>query len=405
MAVLGGGLAGASVALELVRGGVPVVLIDQDARPFGRASLRNEGKVHLGLIYANDPSLATARLQLRGALQFASLLSRWLGPSAGLLRHSAPFHYLVAHDSLLQPERLEKHYAAVQTIYDELRRQHPEADYIGTSPRLLAERIDLSGLRSWLVTERFAAAFRTAELAIDTAQLAGLVRAALLAHPLIDFRGGHRVQSVMPIATGFRVAGDGGVGAWSFDARQVVNCLWEDRLRIDRTAGLEPVAGWLHRLKFRVIARLPAHLRDGPSVTMVLGPYGDVVVRPDGTAYLSWYPKGLRGWSHELAPPADWAHACRGEAPVAVAADIGSEILAGIDAWYPGIGASEPLLVDAGAIVSYGRTDVDDPGSGLHDRTRIGVVSSGAYHTLDPGKLTTAPMFGRIAAERVLAQA
>ena len=201
------------------------------------------------------------------------------------------------------------------------------------------------------------------------------------------------------------MTGDGAAGSWQLDAGQVVNCLWEERLRIDRSAGLEPSAGWLHRLKFRVIARLPASLRSGPSVTLVLGPYGDVVVRSDGTAYLSWYPAGLRGWTHALAPPAAWDAACRGEAPAELAAAMARDILAGLDPWYPGIGASEPLLIDAGAIVSYGHTDVDDPNSGLHDRTRIGVQSAGPYHTLDPGKLTTAPLFGRVAAERVLARA
>jgi hypothetical protein len=182
-------------------------------------------------------------------------------------------------------------------------------------------------------------------------------------------------------------------------------CLWEDRRRVDRTFGVEPEPGWLHRLKYRLIARLPSALRDGPSVTMVLGPYGDVVVRADGTAYFSWYPRGLRGWSHELAAPREWDAACRGEVAPADAAAIARDLLGAIDAWYPGAGASEPLLVDAGAIVSYGRTDVDDPTSGLHDRARVGVTSVEGYHTVEPGKLTTAPLFGMIAAERVLARA
>ena len=58
--------------------------------------------------------------------------------------------------------------------------------------------------------------------------------------------------------------------------------------------------------------------------------------------------------------------------------------------------------VDAGAIVAYGRTDVNDPGSGLHDRTRVGVTSCDGYHSVDPGKLTTAPLFGELAARSVL---
>src|SRR5262249_31158387 len=60
--ILGAGLLGSGVALELARQGHEVTLLDQDARAMNRASLRNEGKIHLGLIYANDASLATALL-------------------------------------------------------------------------------------------------------------------------------------------------------------------------------------------------------------------------------------------------------------------------------------------------------------------------------------------------------
>jgi glycine/D-amino acid oxidase-like deaminating enzyme len=402
VAVIGAGMAGAGVALELAVRGVPVVLIERDAQAFGRASLRNEGKIHLGLIYANDASLATARLQLRGALAFGGLLRRWLGAEAGRLQPSTPFHYVVAHDSLLSPEQLEAHYANVQRLYDEARRQQPDLDYLGGSPQRLYERVAAATVPV-LAPSRFAAVFRTAEIAVDTAQLAARVRRAIDEQPLIELRCGHRVQSVSAGAHGFQIAGETAAGAWQIDAQQVVNCSWEDRLRIDRGAGREPLPGWVHRLKYRVIARLPPALRDGPSVTMVLGPYGDVVVRGDGSAYFSWYPVGLQGWTHALAPPPDWDGACRGELPADAAAAMAREVLSAIDTWYPGAADSEPLLVDAGVIVGYGSTDVHDPRSGLHDRTRIGVASHGGYHSLDPGKLTTAPLFACIAADRVVA--
>jgi hypothetical protein len=405
VAVLGAGLTGASVALELALAGVPVTLVERDAVPFNRASLRNEGKVHLGLIYANDPTLATARLQLRGALSFGRLLRRWLGPAAGRLRRSSPFVYAVARDSLLAPDALAAHYAAVQRLYDGARAADPQADYVGTVPEQLCERIDPASLEPRLASRHFTAAFRTAEVAVDPAELAQHVRAALLAHPRVALRSGHRVASVERLGGLHRVRGDGAAGPWSLDARQVVNCLWEERLRIDRGMGLEPEPGWLHRLKYRVVARLPRALRGGPSVTMVLGPYGDVVVRDDGTAYFSWYPRGLRGWTHDLAVPAEWDAACRGDVGPDAATAQARDVLAAIDAWYPGVADSEPLLVDAGAIVSWGRTDVDDPASGLHDRTRVGVRSAERYHSVDPGKLTTAPLFGELAAQRVLALA
>ena len=82
---------------------------------------------------------------------------------------------------------------------------------------------------------------------------------------------------------------------------------------------------------------------------------------------------------------------------------IAAALLGAIERWYPGAAQSDVELVDAGAIVAYGSSDVDDPASGLHDRTRVGVTSSAGYHSVDPGKLTTAPLFGVRAAQAVLA--
>ena len=102
--IVGAGLQGCAIALELAHRGQAVVLLDQDPLPMNRASLRNEGKIHLGLIYAADESGATARIQLRGALAFLPLLARWLGQEAAdALPLSTPFAYLVARDSVLAP--------------------------------------------------------------------------------------------------------------------------------------------------------------------------------------------------------------------------------------------------------------------------------------------------------------
>ena len=89
--VIGAGLTGSCVALELANQGFKVALLDQDSVPMNRASRRNEGKIHLGLIYAADPSLSTADLQLRGALSFPQLLKRWIGDKVHDLQLSTPF--------------------------------------------------------------------------------------------------------------------------------------------------------------------------------------------------------------------------------------------------------------------------------------------------------------------------
>lgn len=401
VAVLGAGLTGIATALELAHRGYAVALVDQDNRAVNRASLRNEGKIHLGLIYANEPGLATARLQLNGALRFRQLLSRWLGPRADSLSLSTPFIYVVAPDSLHSRDRLEEHYATVERLYHEHLRQHPSLDYLGQRPDRLYAACGTADLAPFLRAERFAGAFRTAELAVDPAQLARLLRRAIREEPRIRFMPNHTVKAVSRSNGGLRVEGNGPAGTWQLEAEQVVNALWENRLLIDRSIGVEPAPGWVHRLKYRVIAALPKSLHNGPSVTMVLGPYGDVVVRQDGTVYLSWYPLGLQGWTHEVAPPESWTRPCRGKVGARAAQSIASAVMAAIDQWYPGIAKSRPLTVDAGVIVGYGHTDVGDAASGLHGRSRIGVTSVAGYHSVDPGKLTTAPLFAVLTADHV----
>ena len=399
--VLGAGLQGAGVALELARRGVPVSLIDQDSLPMNRASLRNEGKIHLGFIYANDRSLATALLQLEGALRFRSILARWIGRGDEWLVRSTPFYYLVARDSVVAPDRLAEHYSAVEQRCRELFERDSGLDYLGTRPQSLVRPLEDSEIAAYFDPRRFAAGFATAERAVDTDVLASALRRALADAAKITFLPSHTVRAISEEQDGFCVEGDGPGGAWSIRADQVVNAMWERRVALDRQLGIPPPEHLLHRLKFRVIGRIPRELRKAPSVSMVLGRYGDFVIRPDGTAYLSWYPAGLRGWSHDLEPPEDWNAPCRGAVSPSQELEIASEIQAGIADWCPAMAQFEPVQVDAGAIVAVGRSDVDDAGSGLHDRSRIGVTSRGRYHSIDPGKLTTAPLFAIEAAGRV----
>jgi hypothetical protein len=331
------------------------------------------------------------------------LLARLVGDGADTLSLSHPFVYLVPHDSIASPDELEARFAKLDAAYREELAADPGLDYFGRRPASLSHRIALSDVAAHIRPDRFAAAFHTEEIAVDTQELADLVHAAVVGHPNIDFRPGHTVMAVERRDGGFRIAGTSGDGTWRLDASQVVNALWENRFKIDRTVGLEHAPGWLHQLKYRVIARLPRALQDGPSTTLVVGPYGDVVVRPDATAYFSWYPLGLRGWSEELAPPASWNAACRGELAPDERRRVAGALLGAIDAWYPGAAQATPLVVDAGAIVAYGRSDVGDLNSGLHDRTHCGVTSVDGYHSVDPGKLTTAQLFGVQAARAVLA--
>ena len=76
--VLGGGLQGCCVALALANAASEVTSFDKNDTLLSRAAVANEGKIHLGYMYAGDPTLSTAKTMMAGALSFAPFLERHL---------------------------------------------------------------------------------------------------------------------------------------------------------------------------------------------------------------------------------------------------------------------------------------------------------------------------------------
>ena len=88
--VLGGGLQGCCTAIALAARRVRVVLFDKNDALLSRAAIANEGKIHLGYMYAGDPSLSTAKTMMAGALAFAPFLERYLARPAHSFSVSVP---------------------------------------------------------------------------------------------------------------------------------------------------------------------------------------------------------------------------------------------------------------------------------------------------------------------------
>jgi len=402
--VIGAGIQGACIAFALAERGISCTLLEQESAPMTQASTHNEGRVHLGLIYPMDPSGRTAPQMLRAGLEFAPILRRWVGPGIDKLAPSTPLWFCIERDSLMSADELEAFYDDLSsTARDLLDEPGVERDYMGTRPRSLARRLDRDETDPWIRTDRFQAVFEGAERSYPTADLAVIVRAALHAHPLIELRCGHRVREAELTEGGARLSGEGPEGAFEIRARQVANATWDDIYVLDEMAGLPAPAPWIFRLKYRVMGRAPERLRAAPSTSLVQGPYGDVVIRADGTIYATWYPHSIRGWTQGMRVPDDWREACRKDADPALAAKVAKDVLEEAEDWLPGILETEVRAVDAGVILAHGTTDVDDPDSGLHRRTVTGVESLGPWHSVNPGKLTKAPRHGIEAADAIAA--
>ena len=380
--------------MELALAGVDVDLYDRSSVLVSQASAQNEGKIHLGYVYAKDPSRKTARLMIEGALRFSPLLRRWIGSDVERVPVSEPFFYAVHRQSQISPEEVERHLRACNDLAIEIGGGKAR-DYFGSDYRRPACR--LTSLDGRFDPAAVAAAFATPEIAIDAAVLAELVRGRLDSEP--------RIRPILQAeVVAAKIEDDRVEVTFVKDGRRLrdrydhaVNALWDSRLAVDATAGIRPDRPWLFRIKHYV--RVDAGAKAVPSTTIVQGPFGDVVAYPSGAAYLSWYPAGMRQSSGSIRPERWPRRLGEGEA-----CEMRDSIVAGLSKVVPGIanvdGASR---VEGGVIFAWGASDIHDPASRLHFRSEVGPVSRGRYHSIDTGKLTLAPLFAKRTADRILA--
>ena len=116
IAVLGAGILGSCLAVNLARRGARVTLIDRREQPMVEASRYNEGKIHLGYLYGADETLRTAGHLLSGGLTFGRLLSQLLECDITPQVTSGDDIYLVDRDSVVSAEVLGARFQAISAL-------------------------------------------------------------------------------------------------------------------------------------------------------------------------------------------------------------------------------------------------------------------------------------------------
>ncbi len=396
--ILGGGLQGSCIAIALAKRNVDVTIFDRNERLLTRAAVANEGKVHLGYMYAGDPSLRTARAMIHGALSFSPFLLNYLDLAPERFVFSTPATYVVHRESQKSVDEVEAYLKAVHRLI--LEHTGSAGAYFGRDLSEPIRRWTPGELQTHFSDEHILAAFSSPEIAINPVVLADAIRAKIDSLPNIDVLTNHNVTAVKEENTmTVESTTEGVVARHSFD--HVVNALWDGRIAMDASRGYRPGRPWIHRLKYGVDISGVSDRHPIVSITIVMGPFGEIVNYSNGSVYLTWYPSCLRGRTGDVLPP-HW--------PIHPQEPLRSEILWGtyeaLSAIHPALAEVDNELVDrsvvrGGPIVAWGQTDIDDPQSELHRRFEIGVTSMGKYHSVDPGKLTAAPYFAEQCAEAI----
>jgi glycine/D-amino acid oxidase-like deaminating enzyme len=383
---------GTSLALFLARRGTEVVLIDAAEEPMARASRWNEGKIHLGYLYAGDATLATAARVLPGGLRFRPLVEELVGEPLDEAATPQDDIYLVHRESVVDADAMGRYFSRLT----ELVRDHQDAagyfrDLPGSAVHRL-ERVELEGVADCRV---ITAGFRVPERSVSTAWVADRLVDALRSEPRIavhtgvtvtglarEARGGWRIQTEPPLDQ---------------TADVVVNALWERRIGIDQSLGLEPGPGWSHRHRLSLFMRLP-NATALPSAVVATGPFGDVKNYNGRDLYVSWYPAGLTAEGHDIAPPDLPVH------DAAALARVAQETVDGLAGAIPGLPAAvagAQVDVAGGWVFAQGRGSLADARSTLHRRDRFGVRRFDGYFSVDTGKYSTAPWMARRLADEI----
>lgn len=403
VAVMGAGLTGSLVALELAERGIDVDLLDREAAPLTQASLRNEGKIHLGLVYAKDTSGITARRMIEGAFAFLPLLERWIDSATLAAAISDPFVYAVPRSSALTDDEVQRYFRETEAIYREVR-DKPGRRYLAEPGVPLFRRVKTSEHSALFDDKLVSSSFITAERSIDPQPVAANLRETIVRSPRLTLIPGAEVLGVTKQSDERLVVEtrrDGTRETNSYDA--VVNTLWQDRLAIDATVGLKARLPVTHRYKVGLNTTPGDPVSGMPTVTFVHGPFGDTVAFPD-RSYASWYPVGLLRQETALRPgyPAPELSDAEAATVIDASLDALARLMPGACKALVSNHATGRWQVHGGFITAWARSGIEDPDSMLHRRDLVDVTSDGMYHSVDTGKYTLAPLQARLACGRVL---
>lgn len=372
------------MALELASRGEKVMLLERAAQLMDGASRWNEGKIHLGYVYAQTGELRTARVMIAAAAAFGRFFTRHLECPVEKIARSSPFVYAVHEHSLAPADAIEHYFRRVDDL---IAGALPSlGDYLGQTR--------LAPVREMAVDDSFDArrvqrAFVTPERSLDPHVLADLICARIRDDPGIELRTNADVCAIERRTDGrFRLLLTGGDQIDGLD--QVVNASWESRLGLDASLGYLPRRPWLHRFKLAVHLNGSPASPPVPSVTFVLGPFGDIVDFGDGRRYLSWYPACRIAASTDLVPRD------RTPLPPEGALEVHRRTVAALSALMPALANvplnGSPATLRGGWIFAWGEREISDPASGLHERDDVGFFSDRGYHSINTGKYGMAPL-------------
>ena len=385
---------GSCTALELARRGESVTLVEGAPKLMQGASRWNEGKIHLGYLYAADPTMRTAERLIPGGLAFRSLVERHVGQSLNAFATDDDL-FLVHRDSVVGAEEFAGYASRVAELVRQAASRHATS-YLCDVSRSGVQRLSSPELARLSPSPKVVAGFRVNERSISTRPVADLLIAAVAADSRVETRVDAHIDAVRRRDDARFELVTRAEGLGPFDI--VINALWEGRPVVDASLGILPPAPWSHRFRAAIFAKPSSvTLQSGVLCT---GPFGDIKQYADGRVYLSWYRAGLLAEGSDIEPPR-----ARAALTCERTDSVRRETLAALTEYFPAVSRlcadGDELEVRGGWVYAIGEGSLGDRASTLHRRDKFRITADGGYISVDTAKYSIAPWLAERVAEMV----
>lgn len=398
IAVIGGGITGCVAALSLADLGHRVCLFERGRSVMGGASLVNEGKIHLGFVYVNDPSLRSLDVMVESAVVFRSILERWIKPDDFDALVSKSFEYIVPNDTQVSPEEISSKFKLIEEKIRAAEQRHGTS-YLGMPREEIWSRSSM--VPDTFNSEEIKAHYHTLERSVDTQGIAALLSQSVEAHNNIELHLERSIVKIYQEKNSWVLDGVKEETVESFRPFDfVINAAWDGRPPLDAQVFGPDKGKWFHRYK-SALNLIPPSVENLPNFTAIIGAYGDMIAYPSGRVYLSYYPVGMLSSSRNIEGVETRYSDARKY-------DVAVNTLSGLSRFVPSIErvfASCEIKAEqvvGGIIMARGVSDINDSNSELHQRHRIGIQKKEGYLSIDTGKYTCGPALAEQAVKMIM---
>jgi hypothetical protein len=395
---MGSGIQGICCAIALANAGYDVTILEQDREILSRTTKNNEGRAHLGFTYSLDESHETGKLCLYSGLTFSKILEEWLGPidwSKMLLEKG---YYAISRSTLYPEDKIISYFEHLQTYYDNLISENKNYSYFGEKPKKIFNV--LNKLPSFASSKKISSVIETEERIIEMIYFRNLLSKKLKSSK-VKIITSCKVLNVIKENNGFSVITKNAKNEErNFRSNILINCLWNNRIAIDKKLGHETVKDPMYRFKFGILGKIADKI---PNCSIISGAFGNVSPRLDGTfAYASWHPECMRDLNLGGVTPISWEDSFKDSNLKNIEQKWIEKSINKLTEFFPSMKSFKPTRLLPGIICSSGKTDIDDVKSEVHNRsTSAGIYSFGNYHSIDTGKFTSAPFFAKKILEKI----